>query len=295
MIYNIVNTDNPDNTANSQSKLTKPNSGTGMYNNCLKFGINFAEIIHEMESAANLQSDEVFTALALKLQEEYRNLLAKIQEKAEAGNLEIIKSVVKSMLIQKSTSLSDVNGYIILIDHQPSIDHLFHFLVNSKFIGYLNPEVLFDISAMLDDDDLRKNVKQYKDQYWKFISQPSFKQLVDVFDKNRNLQPSTVPGLPTFVVYLTDAWHSCSMNHLVKYLPFVQECKVQLDAIGLKCVMITFSVFPVYLKKLKLYLNDAEFIAECKKNGIEFEMSGLKNKITETATDLEKLGKFVCK
>ena len=230
------------------------------------------EIIHKAETAAVSLQDVMFTAMALKLQKEFVSLLSVTQAKVRAiGHIEDIKTVVKCLLKQSSTSSRTIQYYCTHINRISCIDDLFYFLVDKHFIGYLNPDILFQIAATTKDDSLHQKMKQYNEEFWKFISQPNFEQLVNVFTNHTNLQPSSIPGLPKFVVCLTDAWNQRCMSDLVEYLPFVEECKLQLDAIGLKCVIITYSVFPVYLEKLTSYLNDTKFVVKCKEVGIEFE------------------------
>ena len=244
--------------------------------------------MNKAETAAVSQQDVMFTFMALKLQNTFISLLSVTQAKVRAiGHIEDIKTIVKTLLKQSSTSSRTIQYYSTHINCISRIDDLFRFLVDKNFIGYLNPEILFQIAAKTRDDSLQNKMKQYNEEFWKFISQPNFEQLVNVFTNHTNLQPSSIPGLPTFVVYLTDAWNQCSMSDLVEYLPFVEECKLQLDAtIGLKCVIITYSVFPVYLEKLMSYLYDTKFVAKCKEVGIEFEFpkdASAKGKILEYA------------
>ena len=231
------------------------------------------EIIHKAETAAFSQrQDAIFTIMALKLRDTFVSLLSITQAKVRAiGHLEDTKTIVKSLLKQSSTSSRTIQYYCTHINRISRIDDLFNFLVDKNFTGYLNPEILFRIAETTKDDSLHHKMKQYNESFLKFVSQPNFEQLVKVFTNQTNLQPSSIPGLPKFVVYLSDEWNQRSMSNLVEYLPFVEECKLQLDAIGLKCVIITYSVFPVYLEKLMSYLNDTKFVAICKEVGIEFE------------------------
>ena len=214
----------------------------------------------------------MFTAMALKLQDMFVSLLSDTQAKVRAiGHIEDIKTIMKTLLKQSSTSSRTIQYYCAHINRISHIDDLFRFLVDKNFIGYLNPEILFRIAKMTKDDSLQQRMKQYNESFLKFVSQLNFEQLVNVFSYQTNLQPCSIPGLPIFVVYLSDAWNQRSMSDLVEYLPFVEECKLQLDAIGLKCVIITYSVFPVYLEKLTSYLKDTKFVDKCKEVGIEFE------------------------
>ena len=59
------------------------------------------------------------------------------------------------------------------------------------------------------------------------------------------------------------------MRDLQQYIPFVQQCKLQLDSIGKKSVIITYIIFPKYLKKLKEYQINGKFL---KAQGIEIEI-----------------------
>lgn len=46
------------------------------------------------------------------------------------------------------------------------------------------------------------------------------------------------------------------MTELEDYLPFIKSCKVQLQSMGLKCVVITYVVFPADLDEVISYIHD---------------------------------------
>ena len=222
-----------------------------------------------------------FIAMAINLQQEFRQLLESCASKVNTYSDDYLvgmRLVVKSLLTEVPyTAAAELNKYRESIKSCHTFESLFDFLIENKFIGYLNPVILFDLVAPLQDEILQQKVKQYKESYLNFISQQNFAQLIDVFTSHESdLQPSSIVGLPTLVVYLSEEWHNHSMDDLLQnYLQFVEECKLHLDSLCFNCVMITYSVFPQYLEKLMLILKNFEFLAKCENAGITFELSGI--------------------
>ena len=185
--------------------------------------------MQEADATVNDSQDSQFIDFATKLQKEYRSLLMHAQQKMQAtftaDATKALKSVLKSLLKQKSTfgCNAELECYNSAINIASSINDLFSFLVDKNFIGYLNPAVLSEIIDLSNDDDLKQKKKQYMEKYKELIFQPNFEMLINVFTSDKNLQPSSIVGLPSFVVFLSNEWNKRSMKHLKEYLPFIEE------------------------------------------------------------------------
>lgn len=234
--------------------------------------LTLLDIMTEVEKRASNIAEDNFYLKALVLQDKYFVLLAKIQTYMDKNaNIDAMKSVMKTLLQHRSLgSYPDIEKYIKEIDQLSASKDLFAFLINNKFIGYLHYHVLEVLVDSCGNPKLEKKIEKYKNDVWKFIEEENFAQLVNVFTKYPDLQPSTVLGLPLMVVHLVNAWKKHSMRELKEYLPFVEEQKVALKALGLKCIKATFVIFPQYFDDIVSYIQtrkDFLFI-----EGIEIEV-----------------------
>ena len=143
----------------------------------------------------------MYLPCALKLQSQFNTLLSNMQTKMREDriNVESIKNVLRLMLKQASTgSFSEIQRYLQSISQLKTSDELFTFLVEKHFVGYLNYRLLRDLARESKNQDLMKDVEEYEKEFWKFVEEPSFKQLILLFDYRPELNPNAAFGLPIF-------------------------------------------------------------------------------------------------
>ena len=166
------------------------------------------------------------------------------------------------------------------------MDEVFAFLIENHFVGYLNYHLLkeFSKSKVICGDGhkkAQKKVLKYEKHYRKFIEEPAFYQLIEVFDENPHLNPGTVVGLPIIIIHLSQKWKTRNKKDLNEWIPFLEENKHLLQSIGYKCILITYAIFPVHLLKVIKFLSNEEQMKRLKENGITIETPSYTMEIAE--------------
>ena len=224
------------------------------------------------------KASHVLTEQALHLQTKYHHLLELIQYLAQDANVDIVKTKLRTILEEKSLyQLHGISHYLQAINGITTINDVFVFLVDNHFIGYLNYQLLkeFAKSKVICGDGYKKakeKVLKYEKLYRKFIEEPSFCRLIEVFDENPHLNPSTVVGLPIILVSLSQKWKTRSTKDLKEWIPFIRENKHLLQSMGYKCILITYAIFPINLLQVMRFLNDTNQMQRLKENGITIEV-----------------------
>ena len=228
------------------------------------------------------------TSEALQLQEMYHKLLPLVQTSCREDKLEPIKNILRSILHEKSLyQLAAIAKYRKEINSLSSVDQVFQFLVEKHFISYLNFQLLkvFSTEAICGleaSKKIEREISEYQKQFKSFMDIPEFSTLIQVFDENPHLNPSTIVGLPIVIISLFGSWKHRNRKELTDWIPFLKENKELLQSMGYKCILITYAIFPIDLPQVMTFLNDYNKMEELKKNGITIEIS-------EEATTMFKL------
>ena len=247
----------------------------------------FFSVMEEMSKKA-ISTTVKLTSEALELQGKYHKLLHLVQTSCRAAELEPMKNILRSILQEKSLyQLASIAKYRREINSLSSVDQVFQFLVEKHFISYLNFQLLKEFSTETicgpkASKKIEREISKYQKQFKSFMDIPEFSTLVQVFDKNPELNPSTIVGLPIVVISLIDSWKHRNRKELSDWIPFLKDNKELLQSIGYKCILITYAIFPIDLPQIMTFLNDCDKMEELKKNGITIEIS-------EEATTMFKL------
>uniref|UniRef100_A0A1X7SSU8 Uncharacterized protein n=1 Tax=Amphimedon queenslandica TaxID=400682 RepID=A0A1X7SSU8_AMPQE len=229
------------------------------------------------------KASEVLTLQAFKLQQKYRKLLELIQDLSQNAHVGIVKNQLRAIL--QYHCIYQLHGYKEIIDGITGMDEVFKFLIKNRFVGYLNYYLLKELSSeVICGDGYKKaqaEVVEYEKHYCKFIEEPSFCHLIEVFDENPHVNPSTVIGLPIVIITLSKKWKSRNKKDLNGWVPFLEENKHLLQSIGYKCILITYAIFPVHLLEVMSFLSDKEHMKRLKVNGITIETPSYTMKMTE--------------
>ncbi|XP_019856392.1 PREDICTED: uncharacterized protein LOC109584918 [Amphimedon queenslandica] len=228
----------------------------------------------------------VLTHQVYQLQEKYDELLQVIQDLSKNANVGIVKNQLRNVLQERCFNQSHgISFYKKLIDKITTMDEVFAFLIENHFIGYLNYSLLIRFSRKVICGDRYKEaqdeVLEYEKHYCKFIEEPAFYQLIEVFDENPHLNPGTVVGLPIVVISLSQKWKTRNKKDLNEWIPFLKENKHLLQSIGYKCILITYAIFPVHLLKVMRFLSNEEHMKRLKVNGITIETPSYTMEIAE--------------
>ena len=237
---------------------------------------------------------DLLTDQAYKLQDKYHKLLGKIQELSQNANVQIVKNLLRTILqdncIYQSHGLS---FYKQQIDGITSMDEVFTFLIENHFVGYLNYYLLMKFSTKVICGDRYKEAKQkvlkYEKHYRKFIEEPAFYQLIEVFDENPQLKPGTVVGLPIVVIHLSQKWKTRNKKELNEWTTFLQENEHILQGIGKGCILVTYAIFPVHLLKVMKFLSNKKIMERLKENGITIETPSYTMEIAERLREVHVL------
>ncbi|XP_019856394.1 PREDICTED: uncharacterized protein LOC109584921 [Amphimedon queenslandica] len=195
---------------------------------------------------------DLLTVQALQLEEKYHQFLQQIHTLSQNANVEIVKIQLIAILQGKCLNQSHgISSYFKVIDKITSINEVFKFLVKNYFVGYLNYNLLKKFSSeVICGDGYEKaqaEVVEYEKHYCKFIEEPAFYQLIEVFDENPHLNPGTVVGLPIVIISLSQKWKTRNKKELNEWVPFLKDNEHLLQSIGYKCILITYAIFPVHL------------------------------------------------
>ena len=242
---------------------------------------------------------DLLTDQAYRLQDKYHKLLLKIQELSQNANVEIVKNLLRTILQDNCIyQLHGLSFYKQKIDGIRSMDEVFAFLIENHFVGYLNYCLLMKFSTKVICGDRHKEAKQkvlkYEKHYRKFIEEPAFYQLIEVFDQNPHLNPGTVVGLPIVVIHLSQKWKTRNKEHLNEWIPFLTENEHLLQGIGKGCILVTYAIFPVHLLKVIKFLSNKKIMERLKENGITIETPSytmeIAERLREVSTEDDSVG-----
>ena len=232
------------------------------------------------------KASEVLTDQAYQLQEKYDKLLQLIQDLSKNADVGIVKNQLRNVLQERCFNQSHgISFYKERIDRITSMEGVFAFLIENQFVGYLNYYLLMRFSSKVICGDghkkAQKKILKYEKRYRKFIEEPAFYQLIEVFDQNPQLNPGTVVGLPIIVIRLSQKWKTRNKKDLNEWISFLTENKLLLQSIGYKCILITYAIFPVHLLKVMRFLSNEEHMKRLKENGITIETPSYTMEIAE--------------
>ncbi|XP_019856398.1 PREDICTED: uncharacterized protein LOC109584923 isoform X3 [Amphimedon queenslandica] len=235
---------------------------------------------------------DLLTVQALQLEEKYRQFLQQIQQLSQNANVEIVKNQLTDILQGKCLNqLHGISSYLEVINKITSMSEVFNFLIKNRFVGYLNYYLLKEFSSeVICGDGYEKaqaEVVKYEESYCKFIEEPAFCQLIEVFDENPHLNPSTVVGLPIVVITLSKKWKSRSKKDLNEWVLFLKENKDLLQSMGYNCIVITYAIFPVHLLEVMRFLSNEEHMKKLQENGITIETPSYTMEIAERLRKME--------
>ena len=247
-----------------------------------------------------LELDLLTEAQAHQLEIKYRQFLQQIQQLSQNANVEIVKNQLTDILQGKCLNqLHGISSYMELIDKITSMNEVFKFLVINHFVGYLNYYLLKEFSSKVICGDgyekAQAEVVKYEESYCKFIEEPAFCQLIEIFDENPHLNPSTVVGLPIVVITLSKKWKSRSKKDLNEWVPFLKDNEHLLQSIGYKCILITYAIFPVHLLKVMKFLSNEEQMKILHENGITIETPSYTIEIAERLRQRQLATNFLSK
>ena len=275
------NEDNPTKEGKSKSKSSsdkREGKACIILSHSIILFLYLPSVMEEMSKKA-ISTTVKLTSEALELQAKYHKLLHLVQTSCRAAELEPMKNIVRTILQEKSLyQLAAIAKYRREINSLGSVDQVFQFLVEKHFISYLNFQLLKEFSTkticgLEASKKIEREISKYQKHFKSFMDIPEFSTLIQVFDENPHLNPSTIVGLPIVIISLFGSWKYRNRKELADWIPFLKENKELLQSMGYKCILITYAIFPVDLPQVMTFLNNHNKMEELKKNGITIEIS----------------------
>ena len=188
--------------------------------------------------------NEDLAEMVMELKRQFRLLLIDVQHSLENENIEYLKNHVCSLLQNSfGTYLKSIHSEIEAIGN---IADLFKFLLEHNYISYLNYEVLCEYAEMVPDDEvMKRKVKKYIEKYNKFIEDPVFAELIQVFIDHPELRPTEVIGLPRIVVRIVrDARKESLASWKSSWESRVKSTRALIVEASKSSIILTYAIFP---------------------------------------------------
>ena len=143
--------------------------------------------------------------LALKakeLQKRFRILMSSVRESLKKQRkFTYLKHTVRSLLTDAlNITIPSLQPVIDELHQISSIDELFEWLIDRRYISYLNYDLLAEFADAANDRAVKPLLQEYKKKYYEFLEEPTFADLILVFKQYPDLSPHAVNSLPSIIV-----------------------------------------------------------------------------------------------
>ena len=225
--------------------------------------------------------------------ENSHNLKPIVEKLRSAFDLLVME--VEDTLKAKSVSLLDVKKFIIrklhnihILEEQKmaeyrqklhgiqDMDSLFDdFLLKYYFISYLNYALLKEISQLAEDQIIASKFEKYEELYVKLTSKATFKDIISTFLQNPDLKPIAPIGLPKIIFHLEDHWQGKTFFDFINEFGLRNFESVLLSDLKMKCIIITYAVFPSVLSDVLQYFKSSAVQKKFQEMGVSVELPDL--------------------
>ena len=245
----------------------------------LLLSLHFFLVIQAAVECAHQNED--LAEMVMELKSQFRLLANCVQCSLEKENIERLKNHVRLLLKDNlGTTLKRYN-----IEAIQNVEDLFKFLVEHNYISYLNYEVLCEYAEMVRDDEVIKTkVKTYIEKYNKFIEDPVFAELIQVFINHPELRPTEVIGLPRIVVRIVHDARKESLGSWKtnSWETYVKSKRAMIQNISTNSIVLTYAIFPT---DLVMIVNNIQS-SQAKKHFQEMGVSVTIPKATQDSVEL---------
>ena len=192
------------------------------------------------------RQNEDLAEMVIELKRQFRLLANDVQWSLEKEDIERLKNHVCLLLKDSLGTMLKCNN----IEAIQNVADLFKFLVEHNYISYLNYEVLCEYAEMAPDDEVIKTkVKKYIEKYNKFIEDPVFSELIQVFIDHPELRLTEVIGLPRIVVRIVRDARKESLGSWKtnSWETYVKSKRALIQNISTNSIVLTYAIFPTDL------------------------------------------------
>ena len=200
---------------------------------------------------------------AERLQEEFEDLLAKVALSLNDRGVDVVNLRVR---LNWFVNLRDKNP-VIIDDHLQKLESIttpegiLNYLIRHDFIGYLNYELLKVFQKVIGSQSLDDEMEKYEALYIRFL-ETNFTDLMEYF---KNSPPKYPLGLPKLKVHLGSEWNGRSMYNLREAFDERVNWASNLVIVKItrKCILLTFTVLPVFLEAVERDLRNLQLTGVC--------------------------------
>ena len=193
-----------------------------------------------------------------------------------------LKLRINLFLRSENTITPSVQEYLDQLQSLTTPDGVLNFLINRKFLGYLNYELIKVFPKIVKTNTVQSAIDKYEEKYKQFLLPNSFNTLVEVFQYPK-FAPDSPIGLPEFEIHLERPWEEKSIYDWKDFLDkeFLNSWPSHLIVkdIRKKCIILTYVVLPFFLPAVLEDLRNHQVLENLKKQGITVDLSKLETKV----------------
>ena len=186
--------------------------------------------------------------IAAGLKKKFQQLLIIVKKSLANVDISDVKLIISSTLVDNSCRVSDtIRLYLYKLRKFEKVEEILDFLIEYRFIGYLNYGLLKEISNLTNDENISKAFKSYETEYFcKLLKSSKFNLLMQVFCEYPDLSPTTAIGLPEIMFQLEDSWENESMKTWQRYMEinFPWSGSLAFKEVSASCILITYVCYP---------------------------------------------------
>ena len=187
--------------------------------------------------------------IAAGLKKKFRQILIIVKKSLANVDISDVKVIIEQTLVDNSSGVSDtIQPYLLRLKEIKKIEEILDFLIESHFIGYLNYDLLKEISSLTNDGNVSKAFKSYETEYFcKLLKSSKFNLLMQVFCEYPDLLPTTAIGLPEIMFQLEDSWENESMETWQRYIEInfpSWSGSLAVKDVSASCILITYVCYP---------------------------------------------------
>ena len=219
--------------------------------------------------------------VAAGLKKKFRQLLIIVKKSLTNVDISDVKLIIRSTLVDSSCRVTDtIRLYLYKLRKLEKVEEILDFLIEYRFIGYLNYGLLKDISKLTNDENVSKAFKSYETEYFcKLLKSSKFNLLMQVFCEYPDLSPTTVPGFPEIMLQLEDSWENESMETWQRYFEINLPCSESLaiKEVSASCIFITYACHPAKYNDILKDLRNPDILERLKSDEISVHILESKN------------------
>ena len=237
-----------------------------------------------------VSSDQLNEAIleAKQLQDHFLELLETIYLSLGGADVGNLKLRINWFLNSEDKITPSVQEHLDKLQSVMTPDGVLNFLINRKFLGYLNYQLIKVFPKIVKNDGdkvqfLNSAILEYEQKHDAFVSPNNFNTLVAMFKQCPKLAPASPIGLPELKIHLESSWENRSVYDWKHFLDeeFLSSWPSHLIVkdIRKKCIILTYVVLPFFLPAVLKDLTDHQVLQKLKKHGITVKNSQSATKV----------------